>query len=51
MCSTPSLTLLSGTLCSEVIVPVWLPLIGQIELFNHLIYLKPFNSAQTNDQR
>ena len=24
------------------------PSLGQIELFNHLLYLKPFNCVQTN---
>ena len=32
-----------------VVVPVRVPSIGQIELFNRLLYLKQFNCVQTND--
>ena len=27
-----------------------IPSIGLIELFNHLLYLEPYNCVQTNDQ-
>ena len=30
-------------------VPVRVPSMVQIELFNHLLYLKTFNCVQTND--
>ena len=29
-------------------VPVWVPSLSQIELFNHFLNLKPFNCQQTN---
>ena len=48
MLSTPSLPLLPGSLWPGVVIPVWVPSIGQIELFNHFLYLKPFNRVQTN---
>ena len=30
-------------------VPVGVPTMGQIEIFNHFLYLKQFNCVQTND--
>ena len=48
MWSTPSLALLSRPLWPGVVVQVGVQSMGQIELFNHLLYLKPFNSMQTN---
>ena len=42
MWNTPSLPLLPGPLCPEVVVPVRFPPLRQIKLFNHLLYLKPF---------
>ena len=47
--STPSLLLLSGQSRPGVVVPVGLPSVCQIELFNYLLYLKPFKCVQTND--
>ena len=32
-----------------VVVPVRVPSMDQIELFNHFLYLKPFKCVQTND--
>ena len=49
MWSTPSLSLLPDPLLPKVVVPGRVPSVGQVELFNHLLYLKPFNFAQTND--
>ena len=49
MWSTSSLQLLPGPLWPRVVVPVRVTSIGQIELFNHSQYLKPFNCVQTND--
>ena len=46
--STLSLPLLPASFWSRVIVSATVPPIGQIELFNHLLYLKPFNCVQTN---
>ena len=62
--SAPSLPLLLGPLWPGMAVPLWAPTIDQIELFinielnfciwyqielfNHLLYLKPFNCMQTN---
>ena len=43
---TPSLPLL---LQPGMLVPVRVPSMGQIELFNHLLYLNPFNCVQIND--
>ena len=43
----PLLPLLSGPLWLSVVVPVRVPSMGQIELFNHLLYLKPFKCVQT----
>ena len=34
----------------RVIVPFRVSSIGQIEICTHLLYLKPFNCVQTNDQ-
>ena len=44
-----SLPLLSGPLWPGVVVRVKVPCMGQIELFNHFLYLKPFNCMQTNN--
>ena len=43
MQNSPYLLLLPGPLWSEVLVSVRVPFIGQIEMFNHLLYLKQFN--------
>ena len=48
--NTPPLPLLQGPLWPKVVVHVRVPSIGQIYLFNHLLYLKPFSCVQTNDQ-
>ena len=37
MWNTPSLPLLPGPLLLRVVVTVWTPSIGQVELFNHLL--------------
>ena len=42
MWSTPSLPLLPGPLRSGIVVSVMVQSMGQIELFNHLLDLKPF---------
>ena len=47
--SIPSLPLHLALLCPRVVVPVKMPSIGQIKLFNHLLFLKPFNKVQTNN--
>ena len=47
MWSTPSLPLHTGPLWSRAVVPVWVLSIGQIEVFNPLLYLKPFNCTRT----
>ena len=49
MWSTSSLTLLLGPLRASMAVPIKVSSMGQIELFNHLLYLKLFNCVQTND--
>ena len=49
MWSTPLLPLLSCPLWPEVIVPVRVLFMAQGEIFNHLLFLKPFNCVQTND--
>ena len=49
MWSTCSLLLLSFPLWLDVVIPVRAWSTGQIELFNHLLYLKPFNCVQTNE--
>ena len=41
-----SLPLLPGPLSPEVTVPVRVLFKGEMELYNHLIYLKPFNCVQ-----
>ena len=48
MWSIPSLPLLSDSLWPRMILPVRVLSMGQIELFNHLLYLKPFNCGQTH---
>ena len=40
MWSTPSLQLLPGPLKLKMVVPIRIPSIGQIELFNHLTMCK-----------
>ena len=45
----PLLPLLPGLLCPGVVVPVMVLSMGLIELFNHSLYLKPFNRAQTKE--
>ena len=40
MWNTPSFPLLPGLLIPGVVVPVRVPSMGQIEIFNHLLYLK-----------
>ena len=47
--STSSLPILPGPLWSGELLSVRIPSIAKIELFNHLLYLKPFNCVQTND--
>ena len=49
MWSTPSLPLLPGPLWPRVAVPVRFLSMSQIELFNHLLYLKTFNCAPTHN--
>ena len=49
MWSAPSLLLLPAPLRSRVVAHVTVPSIGQIELFNHLLDVKPFKYVQTND--
>ena len=46
---TPSLQLFSGPLWPGEVVPFKVHSLGQIELFNHLLYLKQFNSVQKYD--
>ena len=43
MLSTTSLPLLPGPLRPGVIVPLRVQSMGQIKLFKHLLYLKPYN--------
>ena len=47
MGSTPSLPLCPNSLWPEVTVRV--PPMGWIEIFNHLLHLKPINCGQTNE--
>ena len=49
MWSTLLLPLLPGPLRPGVVLIVKVLSMDQIELFNHLLVLKPFNSMQTND--
>ena len=49
MWSTPSLPLFSGPLWPGVVALVCVLSMDQIELFNLLLYLKPFNCMQTNE--
>ena len=49
MLGTPSLPLLLGQLWPGVVVAFRVSSMGQTEIFNHLLYLKPFNYVQTND--
>ena len=49
MWSTPPLPLLHGLLKHGLVVPIREAPIGKTELFNHLIYLKPFEYVQTNE--
>ena len=46
---TPSFSLLSNPLWPRVVVPVRVPSLSQIGLFNHLLYLKSFHCMQTNE--
>ena len=46
----PSQPLLQDPLSPGLIVSVMVQSVGQIELCNHLLYLKPFNCVQTDDQ-
>ena len=50
MLETPSWPLLLGLLWFEIIVPVRVLSIDEIELFNHFLYLKPLNSEQIDNQ-
>ena len=43
MWSTTTLPLLLGPLKPEVVVHFRVPSLGQMELFNHLLFCKPFN--------
>ena len=45
MLSTPYLPLLLSTLGLREKVPVRLPSLGKIEIFNLLVYLKPFKQV------
>ena len=45
---TPSLSLLPGPFRLRVVVLVRVPCMSRIELFNHFLYLKPYNSEQTD---
>ena len=47
MLSTPSLSFLTGPLGPRVIIPVRVLYMGEIEIFNDLLYLKPLNCVQT----
>ena len=49
MWSAPSLPLLPGPFWLGVAGPVMVLSMDQIELFNYLLYLKPFNCVQIND--
>ena len=49
MWTTTLLTLLPGLLRLGIVVLVRVSCMGQIDIFNHFPYLKPFNSVQTND--
>ena len=47
--STPLLPLLPDPLWPSKVVSVRIPSMGQIEIFDNLLYLKPFNRVQTNE--
>ena len=49
MWSTPLMPLFPVPLWPRVVVPVRVLSMGQIELFNHLLYLKSFKCVQTKD--
>ena len=50
MWSTPSLPLLLDLLGADVVVSsLRVSSMDQIEIYNHLLYLKPFNCVQRND--
>ena len=49
MWNTSSLPFFSSPPRSRIAVPVRFLSMGQIECFNYLLYLKPFNFLQTND--
>ena len=48
MWTTSSLLLLQDQLWLGVVVPVRDRSMGQIEIFNHFLYMKLFNCVQTN---
>ena len=50
MWNTLSLSLLPNSLGPGVVVPVKIPSMDQIELFNNLIYLESLKRVQTNDR-
>ena len=39
--------LLPASLLVDVVVTLWVSFMDQIELYNHLLYLKPFKGLQT----
>ena len=49
MWNTSSLPLFPGPLEAIVVVPDRVPSMNQIEIYNHILYVKPFNYDQTND--
>ena len=49
MWSTSLLPLLRSPLWPEWVVHIRVPFMGQTEIFNHFLYLKPFNCMQTNE--
>ena len=49
MWNTPSLPLLPDTLWLGVEIHAWVPSVGQIQIRNHFLNLKPSNCVQTND--
>ena len=48
MWNTPSLPLFQGPLRPEVVIPIVVPTMGQIELFNHLSACKQMTDAKLN---
>ena len=49
MWTTFSLPLLPGSLLPRAVVSVCVPSMGQIEIFNHFLYLKQFNGLKRNE--